>query len=274
MRRLRQSRYFYTMLSSKDYETTVTAGPDVSDDNEETDSHQRRRRQWWNIDRKTYRGSLFYNFIAFLLPALYSTLSKLWVANISASHVVTTDVYTYISVVAQVLNDGLPRTAWLLIGDRTTRSLASRLSLSYTLLVFQTLMGLLMTVIFVGAAPAFAASFVPADVRASSLAYVRVSAPVALSSAVQVAVAACTRALDLPDVPLLISSSAFLVNIVLDLLLVSRFHVRAAPPTILLQAAVRLACDMASAVAGLAYFVWVAERMQRRCNAEAGGGAG
>lgn len=156
------------------------------------------RWHWSWLDRKTYWGSLVINFVTFLLRALYSTLSKLWVANIDASHVVTTDVYTYISVVAQVLNDGLPRTAWLIIGDESKRTLSSRVGLSYTLLMVQTILGFIMTVIFVAAAQSFAASFVPIDVRQSSLNYVRISAPVALSSAMQVAVSAYSRALISP----------------------------------------------------------------------------
>ena len=130
-------------------------------------------------------------------------------------------------------------------------------------MVFQALLGLVMTVIFVSAAEAFAASFVPADVRQASLNYVRISAPVALSSAIQVAVSSCTRALDQPDVPLLISSTGFVLNIVLDLLFISKFHVGAFKPTILIQAGIRLACDMLSAAAGLAYFVNMARRLGR-----------
>ena len=131
-----------------------------------------------------YWGSLVFNFITFLLPALYSTLSKLWVANIDSSQVVTTDVYTYISVVVQVLNDGLLRTAWLIIGDDSMCRLVSRISLSYTLVLFQALIGFIMTVIFLAVAESFASSFVPIDVRQSLLNYVRISAPVALSSAI------------------------------------------------------------------------------------------
>lgn len=194
------------------------------------------------------------------MPALYSTLSKLWVADIDSSLVVTTDVYTYISVVAQVLNDGLPRTAWLIIGDNVTRTFPSRIGLSYTLISFQILMGLIMTVIFIGAAESFAGLFVPANVRQASLNYVRISAPVALSTAVQVAVSSCTRALDQPGVPLLISSTGFMVNIVLDLLVISKFHVGSFSPTILTQAGIRLACDMVSALAGLLYFIYITRK--------------
>lgn len=217
-----------------------------------------------NVRRFSYYGSLIWNFVAFLLPALYSTLSKLWVANIDSSQVVTTDVYTYISVVAQVLNDSLPRTAWLIIGDDATRTISSRIGLSYTLVLFQGLMGAIMTVIFVAAAESFAASFVPPEVRQSSLNYVRMSAPVALTSAIQIAVSSCTRALDLPDVPLLISSTGFVVNIVLDFLFISSFHVGSFQPTILTQAGIRLACGMVSAIAGLVYFIFIARRMQLR----------
>ena len=60
------------------------------------------------------------NFFAFLLPALYGTLSKLRVANIDFSMVVTTYVYTYIGVVAEVLNERLPRAAWIIIGDKSS----------------------------------------------------------------------------------------------------------------------------------------------------------
>jgi Na+-driven multidrug efflux pump len=211
--------------------------------------------------RFRYSGSLAFNFLAFLLPALYSTLSKLWVANIDASFVATTDVYTYMSTVAEVLNEGLPRTAWLIIGDTATRSMSSRISLSYTMLIFQTLMGLMITVVFVGAAERFAASFVPEEVRSASLSYVRLSAPVALSSAIQVAVASCTRALDQPDVPLIISSVGFVLNIVLDLLIISKFHVGSYNPTVLTQAGIRLACDMTSALAGVVYFVYLTRKL-------------
>ncbi|KAI4620646.1 uncharacterized protein J4E87_006971 [Alternaria ethzedia] len=74
-----------------------------------------------SLHRDTYIGALLFNTCAFILPALYSTLSKLWVANIDSSMVVTTDTYTYIGVVAEVLNEGLPRAAYLVIGDKSSR---------------------------------------------------------------------------------------------------------------------------------------------------------
>ena len=211
-----------------------------------------------------YQGSLIFNLCAFLLPALYSTLSKLWIANIDPSQVVTTDVYTYIGVVTEVLNDGLPRAAWLIIGDKATRSMSSRLNLSYTLIFFQTVLGALMTIVFIAASERLAAAFVPAQVRAASITYVRISSVSALSSAMQVAVADCTRALDNPDVPLIISSTSFVINIILDLLIISKFHVGSWKPTILDQALIRLACDMSSALAGLVYFIYIATKMHRK----------
>ena len=211
-----------------------------------------------------YQGSLVFNIFAFLLPALYGTLSKLWIAKIDPSQVVTTDVYTYIGVVTQVLNDGLPRAAWLIIGDRTTRTMPSRLSLSYTLILIQTVLGAIMTVVFIAASHQLAAAFVPSQVRKASITYVQISSVSALSSAVQVAVSDCTRALDNPDVPLLISSTSFVINIILDLLIISKFHVGSWTPTINDQALVRLACDMTSALAGLMYFIYIARKMQRQ----------
>lgn len=42
------------------------------------------------LHRDTYLGSLLFNIGAFALPAIYGTLSKLWIADIDSSRVVTT----------------------------------------------------------------------------------------------------------------------------------------------------------------------------------------
>jgi len=203
-----------------------------------------------------------------MLPALYGTLSKLWVANIDSSKVVTTDVYTYIGVVVEVLNEGLPRTAYTVIGDKTTRTIRSRLSLSSTLIAVQAILGLILTFVFIGSSKELAAAFVPREVRETSLDYVRISSVQALSSALEVAVASATRALDHPDVPLVISSVKFIVNIVLDLLIISKFHVGSRVPTVNGQALIRMACDLTSAVTGLVYFVFIALKLQRSSRGE------
>ncbi|KAI9047603.1 hypothetical protein LZ554_008316 [Drepanopeziza brunnea f. sp. 'monogermtubi'] len=216
------------------------------------------------VDRQTYGGSLLFNFGAFVLPALYGTLSKLWVANIDSSQVVTTDVYTYIGVVVEVLNEGLPRTAWGVIGDKSTRTIRSRISLSYTLIVVQTILGIILTLVFIGSSKQLAAAFVPAEVRKTSLTYVRISSVQALSSAIEVAVASATRALDHPDVPLAISSTKFVVNIILDLLIISKFHVGKRTPTVNGQALIRMACDLVSALTGLVYFLYIALKLERQ----------
>ncbi|PQE22578.1 hypothetical protein CJF31_00001505 [Rutstroemia sp. NJR-2017a BVV2] len=200
---------------------------------------------------------------AFILPALYGTLSKLWVANIDSSKVVTTDSYTYIGVIVEVLNEGLPRAAWVIIGDKSTRNLQSRLNLTYTLIAFQVFFGAIMTVVFIGSAERLASAFVPEAVRQASLNYVRISSVQALSSSMSVAVASSTRALDHPDVPLLISTIQFAVNIILDLLIISKFHVGSFTPTINTQALVRMTCDLSSAFCGLIYFIYIAIKMQR-----------
>ncbi|KXJ85946.1 hypothetical protein Micbo1qcDRAFT_220071 [Microdochium bolleyi] len=187
--------------------------------------------------RNTYLGALLFNIASFLLPALYGTLSKLWIANIDASLVVTTDSYTYIGVFSEVLNEGLPRAAWVIIGDKASRGLAGRLRLTHTLITFQTLLGLIMSVVFAAAAEQFAQSFVPVEARAQSITYIRL-------------------ALDKPDVPLVISSIKFAVNIVLDMLLISTFHVPSVTPSVNLQAGIQLACNLSSAFAGLAYFLF------------------
>lgn len=209
-----------------------------------------------------FTGALLINFVAFLLPALYNTLSKYWVSEIDASVVVTVDSYVYIGVVAEVINEGLPRAAWLIIGDNASRSLSSRIGLSQTLIAFQSVLGILVSLIIVGAAKSFAGTFIPTEVREISLTYVRISAFSTFSSALEYATSNATRALDRPDVPLVISMSRFLVNIILDLLLISPFHVGSFTPTVNTQGAVRLACDMVAAFAGLLYFAWLVFKLK------------
>lgn len=214
--------------------------------------------------RTGYGGTLLFNIVAFLLPALYGTLSKYWVASFDSSMVVTTDAYTYIGVFAEVLNEGLPRAAWNIIADRSNRSLAARHGLSHTLITIQSILGLIMSIAFVGAAHQFANVFVPEKVRDVSITYIRIAAFSALSSAIEVAVAAATRALDKPDVPLLISSVKFAVNIILDMMLISRFHIPQVTPSVNTQAATQLACNMIASIAGLIYFLAITKRQRRR----------
>lgn len=208
---------------------------------------------WWRRNR--YFGALLCNLAAFILPALYGTLSKLWIANIDSSMVVTSDVYTYMGTISEVINEGLPRAAWVIIGDKSSRSIAQRLQLTHTLILFQATLGLILSIAFISGASAFAQGFVPVEVRQASLTYVRISAFSALGGSIEMAVAAATRALDKPDVPLIISSVKFTVNILLDLIIISKFHVRGVTPTVNTQAAIQLVCNLVSAFAGLGYFV-------------------
>lgn len=210
-----------------------------------------------SLHRDTYIGALLLNLCAFVLPALYGTLSKLWVANIDSSLVITTDTYTYIGVVAEVLNEGIPRASYLIIGDKSSRTYRERLQLTHTLILFQAILGMIMSIGFVAGASTFARGFVPVEVRDRSITYVRISAFSAFISAVEYAVNTSTRALDKPDVPLLISSVKFTVNIILDLILISKFHVGGIVPTVNIQAGISLACSLSSAFAGLAYFVYI-----------------
>jgi len=170
--------------------------------------------------------------------------------------VVTTDTFTYIGVVAEVLNEGLPRASYLIIGDKSSRGYRERLQLTHSLILFQSVLGLIMSIAFVAGASTFAKGFVPVEVRDVSVTYVRISAFSAFASAVEYAVNTSTRALDKPDVPLFLNAVKFAVNILLDLLLISKFHLASVTPTVNMQAGISLACSLASAFAGLAYFVY------------------
>ncbi|KAI8721410.1 hypothetical protein NCS52_00588500 [Fusarium sp. LHS14.1] len=213
-----------------------------------------RRRFPWH--RTQYRGSLLFSLASFILPALYGTLSKLWVANIDASMVVTTDSYTYMNTAAEAVNEGLPRAAWVIIGDKASRGLAKRLQLTHTLIVFQSLAGFILSIVFLAAAPAFARRFVPSEVRDTSLTYIRISSFTVFSGILETAVVTSTRALDKPDIPLAISSVKFAINIMLDFLLISKWHVGSFTPTVNMQGTIQLVCNLVASFVGLAYFLW------------------
>ena len=125
----------------------------------------------------------------------------------------------------------------------------------HTLIAFQSHLGLLMSIAFVAGARGFAQGFVPAGVRDASLTYIRISAFSAFASAIDTAVSNATRSLDKPDVPLVISSVKFAINIVLEMLVISWFHVGSHKPSVNDQARIRLACDLTAAIAGFIYFL-------------------
>lgn len=93
-------RLGYTMLPKVDIgETARSTSPHV--EAQESNLNSPKPLSNKQFHRRTYTGALIFNFASFILPALYGTLSKLWVANIDSSFVVTTDAYTYIGVVAE-----------------------------------------------------------------------------------------------------------------------------------------------------------------------------
>ena len=155
----------------------------------------------------------------------------------------------------EVLNEGLPRVSYLIIGDKSSRSVSSRVQLTNTLIAFQSVLGLVMSIVFVSCAQQLSNAFLPEPTRSASITYVRIAAFSALTSTLEVAVAFSTRALDKPDVPLLISGVKTAANIVLDMLFLSPFRVVKIKPTVNTQAAIRLSCDALAAVCGLAYYL-------------------
>ncbi|KJA18959.1 hypothetical protein HYPSUDRAFT_190332 [Hypholoma sublateritium FD-334 SS-4] len=223
--------------------------------------------------RASYHGALVLNLLTFLIPAVYSTLSKMWVANIDASLVSTTDAYTYFSCIIEVLNEGLPRAAWSTIGSGdttkdTAEELLHRLSLTYTLISVQSALGLLLSVIFLFAAPGFVGAFVPGEVRATSVKYIRILAFDSLASTLNTAVSLGTRALDKPDVPLVMASVQTVIQIFLELALVSTVHVRGFTPTIHTTATIKLVCDLTGAAVGLAYFLYLSRKATAHMDAK------
>ncbi|KAH8842910.1 hypothetical protein MCOR08_001229, partial [Pyricularia oryzae] len=97
---------------------------------------------------------------------------------------------------AETLNEGLPRAAWVIIGNYTSRTVTQRFQHSNTLILFQATLGLIISLAFVGGARNFADSFVPVEVREANITYMRIGAFSAFSFLIEMAVASATRALD------------------------------------------------------------------------------
>jgi len=151
--------------------------------------------------------------------------------------------------------------AYLIIGDKSSRALTSRIKLSNTLIIFQTLLGLIMSIILCSCASRFADTWVPEPTRKASLTYVRIASFSALASAVEVAVAAATRALDKPEIPLGISAVKVAVNIALDGIFLSTWRSKTVKPTVNTQAWTRLACDLTAACCGLVFYLIKSRRL-------------
>jgi Na+-driven multidrug efflux pump len=113
-----------------------------------------------------------------------------------------------------------------------------------------------MSIWFVAGALTFAKGFVPIEISGVSVTCVRISAFSAFNSAVEYAVNTSTRALDKPDVSLVRSSVKFGINIILDSIMIFRFHVSSITPTVNMQAGTSLAYNPTSAFAGPAYFIY------------------
>lgn len=73
-----------------------------------------------------------------------------------------------------------------------------------------------------------------------------------------------------PDVPLVISSVKTALNIVLDLLFLSKHRVTTIEVDANTQAIIRLLCDGLGATAGLVYYLWLAGLLRRGRSAVAG----
>lgn len=154
-----------------------------------------------------------------------------------------------------MINEGFFKTSWLIIDDKSSRIITSRINIFYNLIIFQTTLSVLLFMIFVFAASSFADGFVSIEIKKTSLIYVRLSAFLTLSSTFETSVTTSIQAFDRPDVFLIINFVKFFVNIVLDMLIIFKFHVDSFKSTVNTQAVVQFCCNMSSAVADLAYFV-------------------
>ncbi|KAF8428542.1 hypothetical protein EV426DRAFT_275687 [Tirmania nivea] len=216
---------------------------------------------WWSRERFT--GSVLFNVFTFLLPAIYMTMAKLWVSQLDSKMVVATDIYAYIHTIVEILNEGLPKVSYLIIADKSTRSIATRIQLSNTLIAFQATCGLVLALSFFIFAQSFADTFIPAPVRGASLTYIRIASFSALMYATEVAVTSATRCLDRPDIPLMVNTVKICGNILLDILILSNWRIGKGwfTPDVNTQARVRFFCELCAGTCGLTLYIVKSRRL-------------
>lgn len=147
-------------------------------------------------------------------------------------------MWATVMIASNVLDEGLPRAAWLVIGDRSSRGFAERLGLTYSLVSVQAVLGLVVSVglYFTG---------FNYDWYAFTT----------LFRTIDVAIANAARALDRPDVPLVMSAVAFTGNVLFDYLLRHRANNADYVPWEIAQG-ISFGVSALSTVVGLAYLLW------------------
>lgn len=207
-----------------------------------------------------FLGALAFNALAFLLPASLTTLSKTWLPRTDSSHIGTSNEFQCLDFTSKLLNEGVPRAAWIVIGDTASRTYSERLRLTHTLMLFQLVISFVVFLLFSMLADLFVTPGLSDENHGRTLAYVRLIAGSMIPSAVETALVISSRALDRPDIPLVISFTNYILNIILGV------HLGAILPAekwganadLTTQTELTLLCNILSLLAGLAYYVYSA----------------
>ncbi|XP_065557280.1 uncharacterized protein LOC136025308 [Artemia franciscana] len=205
------------------------------------------KKAWYS--RARFIGAIMFNTAAMMVPATYFTLSKAWVAHINTTDVAITDSYTYLGVIAKILNEGLPSVGYLIIGD-VTISKEKRFNLIHSLVCFQALAGLVMSLIFIFAASSLSSILIPGEVSSKSIRYIQISSCSIFFNVVDCTIVLAFRTADRPDIPIIINITKTLVNIILDIVLISKFRIIDVT-TVNIQAISRLICDCSGVIAAV-----------------------
>lgn len=175
-----------------------------------------------------------------------------------------TDTFNYLGIIAEALNEGLPKAAWRTIANRRDWRTDERYGMANTLILVQSCLALILMVATCSGAARFAQGFVPAAIRAQSLSYIRLTSVSTACSMVNAGLSSSARGLDHPDIPLLLAVVKTVVNIILDLLLLSPFRPFQSHPTVNTQAIVRACCDLGATSISIVAFVIKQKRESRQ----------
>lgn len=128
---------------------------------------------------------------------------------------------------------------------------------------FQLTCALSLTILFFVYARTFAEIFLPEPVWAASLTYIRIASFTALAYANEIAMASATRCLDKPEIPLMFSIVKISTNILLDILILSKWRIGASwfTPTVYTQAGIRCFCETCATLCSMGVYFVTARRM-------------
>lgn len=183
----------------------------------------------------------------FALPALYSTLSIMWVANIDCSSVQLTQTYTYLQTINEAITEA-GRSCYNVIGDFTNRSRIQKFSLMNTLVSILVIMSFIIVIVISGARVSFVDNFTNGSAHSTAVVYVVIAAWAMFMNTISTLISGCLRSMGYFNLTMYASIIKKSLNIFLDFALISKVRVGWITPTVVTTGWIRFGCEAVAMV--------------------------